>query len=141
MEFINHLLPESKTGLQYLDIALNIFHSGLVLFVVFGVFFRRLIKYHFPILLAIWASWVGLGMYVHHLGYCIITDWHWQVKAREGQVNLPGSYITYIFNAATGIKASNIIVAQITGAVMVIITLVSGIRYFSWLRNRKTLRA
>lgn len=30
-----------------------------------------------------------------HIGYCPLTDWHWDVKRELGEANLPASFIKY----------------------------------------------
>lgn len=41
------------------------------------------------------VSWLGFGLQ-YGLGYCFLTDWHWQLKRDMGEHNLPPSYIHYI---------------------------------------------
>ena len=37
-------------------------------------------------------------------GYCPCTDWHWEIKRRLGEVDLPNSYIKYYADKLTGIS-------------------------------------
>lgn len=44
------------------------------------------------------TSWFVLGPGLGRgVGYCVLTDWHWQVKRALGEQELPGSFITYMF--------------------------------------------
>jgi hypothetical protein len=44
--------------------------------------------------------WLGGGLYVGNIGYCPLTDWHWDIKAQRGELPLPNSFITYLLNKA-----------------------------------------
>lgn len=135
MEFLNHLLPETTEGLVRLNIFLHIIHSTMVWFVLLGVFFKRLIPLHFTIITLIWISWIGLGIKMKHLGYCILTDWHWQVKYRLAETDLPASYITYMLQMLTGVRFEDRSIAIFAGSVMVLITITSGTRFIIWWRS------
>ena len=52
------------------------------------------------------GSWVAFAPW-YGLGYCPCTDWHWQVKWALGQTDLPNNYLTYLFDAWTGIEVSD----------------------------------
>jgi hypothetical protein len=47
------------------------------------------------------ASWFVLGAW-YGVGYCLLTDWHWDIKRQLGEVNLPNSYIEYCLARFTG---------------------------------------
>jgi hypothetical protein len=47
------------------------------------------------------ASWFGLGL-CYGWGYCLCTDWHWQVRSRLGFED-PPSYIQLLIREVTGI--------------------------------------
>lgn len=42
--------------------------------------------------------WLAGGLWVGHIGYCPLTDWHWSVKRMRGETDLPASFITYLAN-------------------------------------------
>jgi hypothetical protein len=46
-------------------------------------------------------SWFGLGIF-YGWGYCPITEWEWNVKARLGETHLPNSFIKYYADKITG---------------------------------------
>lgn len=37
---------------------------------------------------------MGLG-YFYGWGYCLLTDWHWEIKRKLGEVDLPSSFVSY----------------------------------------------
>lgn len=87
--------------LAVLDYAFLIFHTSLILLNLFGWIWRPLRKANLVLLLLTAASWFGLGIW-YGWGYCLCTDWHWQVLAQRGVKNLPRSYITYLVHQWSG---------------------------------------
>ncbi len=85
-----------------LDIGIYLFHNALIGFNLFGWAWRRTRVANLVTLLLTGASWTVLGLW-YGLGYCPITDWHWQVKTRLGQTDLPHSYIKYLIDTPTGL--------------------------------------
>jgi hypothetical protein len=81
--------------LQWLDVAFSVFHVGLILFVVVGWTWRPLLRLHLAVLLMTGFSWFVLGLR-YGIGYCPCTEWHWRVKYRLGEYDLPHSYIEYL---------------------------------------------
>ncbi len=107
------------------DYFFHFVHLGVIGFNLFGWVHpvtRRAHRY----LVALTATcWLGVGLAVGAIGYCPLTDWHWQVKRALGQDILPRSYIDYILQAA-GIYAQPLtvdIVVGVTFALIVVITL------------------
>ena len=70
-------------------------HTALIAFNLFGWVVPLTRRLNLFALLATGLSWTALG-YWYGLGYCPLTDWHWQVLERLGNHNLPRSYITYL---------------------------------------------
>lgn len=89
-------LPEA------LDYFFVLFHSSLILFVLFGWLKRSWRKLHLLCVIMIGASWFGLGL-IFGMGYCPLTDWHWSVLTKMGETGLPASYVQYILIRLTGI--------------------------------------
>lgn len=46
-------------------------------------------------------NWFGFGLY-YGFGYCFLTDWHWQIKEKLGEKDVPSSYIKYVLDEVTG---------------------------------------
>ncbi len=91
--------------LQFIDIFFVIFHSALILFNLFGWIVPRLRKAHLVCVLLTGGSWFILGLF-YGIGYCPLTDWHWQVLMKMGETGLPASYVQYILERITGISIS-----------------------------------
>lgn len=77
------------------DWALHALHLGIIALNLFGWMWARTRRASLACLLITAASWFGLG-YFYGLGYCVITDWQWQIKHALGEVALPASYILYL---------------------------------------------
>ena len=86
----------------FLDYFLLVTHSTLVLFILSGWIWARTRRLHLAATLLTWSSWVGLG-FQYGFGYCVCTDWHWQIKRRLGETHLPNSYIKYYLDRLTGV--------------------------------------
>ncbi|RMD98534.1 MAG: DUF2784 family protein [Calditrichaeota bacterium] len=86
---------------KILDVFFLVFHSSLILFNLFGWIWRKTRKWNLLLLVLTGLSWFGLGIW-YGIGYCPCTDWHWQVKWKLGQHNLPNSYVKYLIDTLTG---------------------------------------
>ncbi len=94
---------------EALDIGLFLFHTLLVAFNLTGWIWRKTRRLHLVTISLTCLSWFGLGIF-YGFGYCPSTDWHWQVKARLGETDLPASYVKYYVDAATGLDWSPVLV-------------------------------
>jgi hypothetical protein len=97
----------------FLDLFFLIFHTALTLFNLFGWIWKRTRKLNLITLLLTFLAWFGLGIF-YGIGYCPLTDWHFQVLRKSGETNLPDSYITYIIQRLTGFSPSERIVEIFT---------------------------
>lgn len=86
-----------------LDVFFVVFHGGLVLFNMTGWIWPKTRKLHLATMGLTIASWFGLGIFFGW-GYCPSTDWHWDVKRRLGETDLPNSYIKYYLDSITGMS-------------------------------------
>jgi hypothetical protein len=95
----------SLTPKVFLDLILDkffiIFHTSLALFNLFGWIWRKTRKINLLLLLITLFSWIILGIW-YGIGYCPLTEWHWQVRYRLGLYNMPGSYIKFLLDTLTG---------------------------------------
>ena len=48
------------------------------------------------------------------LGYCPLTDWHFNVLEKLGKTDLPNSYIKYLTDRITGLELNASLVDNIT---------------------------
>ena len=87
--------------LQLLDKFFFVFHSGLILFNLFGWMWRKTRRLNLLILLLTAFSWFFLGIW-YGFGYCPSTDWHWQVRAQLGYYDMPHSYTKFLVDTFTG---------------------------------------
>ena len=87
--------------LAILNIAFFVFHTVLILFNVFGWAHPKTRRWNLATLLLTLASWVGMGMF-YGMGYCICTDWHWQVREAMGIQDTASSYIVLLVRNVSG---------------------------------------
>lgn len=87
----------------FLDVFFVVFHGGLVLFNLVGWIWQKTRKLHLATISLTILSWFGLGIF-YGWGYCPCTDWHWDVKRRLGETDLPASYVKYYLDAITGLS-------------------------------------
>jgi len=91
--------------LQFLDHFLTVFHSAFVLFVLIGWIHSRTRKAHIVALVLTAIAWGLLGL-KYGLGYCPLTDWHWDIKRELGETPLPNSFTKYIIDKITGLNTN-----------------------------------
>ena len=84
----------------FLDYFFVTFHTGLVLFDLTGWAWKRTRRIHLIVMGLTIVSWFGLGLF-YGWGYCPCTDWHWAVKVKLGETNLPNSYVKYYVDRLT----------------------------------------
>ena len=88
-----------------LDIFFISFHTLLIFFNLFGWIWKPLRKANLISLLITGASWFILGIF-YGIGYCPLTDWHWQVLQKLGKYDIPNSYIEYLIERFSGFDVS-----------------------------------
>ncbi len=115
--------------LQFLDYFLTLFHSLFVLFVVLGWIPKTTRTAHLIALGLTLAAWLLLGIW-YGLGYCPLTDWHWDIKRALGERHLPNSFTKYIFDQITGFNANKAVVDAITALGLVFGMVMAGIKYW-----------
>lgn len=77
----------------------HILHLTVIAANLTGWMFPRTRRAHLLLVTMTLFSWVVPG-FRYGLGYCFVTDWHWQVLEAEGVTDLPASYISYILGLA-----------------------------------------
>jgi hypothetical protein len=133
--FLNSLLLQTAEHLRMLDMLLHAAHLGLIACALLGWLPRRLLPFHLFFIVVIWASWIGLGLYVGHLGYCVLTDWQWQVKWALGERDLPSSYIEYLLRSLWPEDIDDALVSNVTAVVFTVVTVASMVRFRRFCRN------
>jgi hypothetical protein len=91
---------------QALDWFFMAFHSLLIIFNLFGWIWKPIRRANLITLLLTGFSWVGLGM-IYGIGYCPLTDWHWEVLIKLGRTPQTPSYVGYLFERIIGVPVSN----------------------------------
>ncbi len=79
---------------QILDVFFILLHLAIIGFNLLGWISRRTLRWHLLSVILTAGSWFLLGIW-YGMGYCPITDWHWQVKRQLGAEDLPSSFITW----------------------------------------------
>ncbi len=80
---------------KVLDWVFVVFHTLLIFFNLFGWVWKPLRLWNLFTLLLTGLSWSLLGI-VYGLGYCPLTDWHWEVLYKLGKYPETSSYVAYL---------------------------------------------
>ena len=118
--------------LRFLDIILTFVHLVLIGFNLLGWIWPKTRKLHFITVLLTAGSWLILGLW-YGMGYCLITDWQWEVKEKLGESNLPNSFIKYYADKLSG---QNIDAGFIDTATAVTFAVVALLSLFLNFKNR-----
>lgn len=89
-------------------------HFIIILFNLTGWIWKSTRKAHLIVVAATLFSWLALGL-KYGLGYCFLTDWHWEIKRKLGETDLPASFVKYFLDQYTNIDLSANSVDLITG--------------------------
>ncbi len=100
--------------LRILDIFFVVFHTTLILFNSFGWIWYKTRRLNLVTLLLTGSSWLFLGLIVGTLGYCPLTDWHFNILAKLGKTNIPDSYVKYLADRLTGLDLNASLIDDIT---------------------------
>lgn len=87
--------------LAVLNVFLFAFHGALVAFNVLGWAWRRTRRLNLFTLLLTLASWTLMGLWFG-VGYCVLTDLHWRVRAAMGIHDTASSYLALLVRTLTG---------------------------------------
>jgi len=98
---------------KILDIFFFTFHTVVVLFNIFGWLIPRWRLANLIVLSLTAFSWFILGIW-YGWGYCICTDWHWQVREMLGYHDMSTSYIHFLILKITNVDLSVSLVDTVT---------------------------
>ena len=87
---------------QFLNTFFFIFHTAFTLFNMVGWIFPKTRKVHLITMTLTAISWFVLGIW-YGWGYCVCTDWHWNVREKLGLFDHSHSYIHFLLLKLTGI--------------------------------------
>lgn len=110
--------------LKFIDVFFIGFHTSLILFNVFGWLVPRWRFANFISLSLTAFSWFILGIWFGW-GYCVCTDWHWQIREMLGYHNTSSSYIHFLILELTNINIRGKSVDTYTAIVFVTAFLIS----------------
>ena len=99
---------------HFIDIFFVVFHSSLIIFNLFGWIWKKTRIWNLITLALTGASWLFIGLIIGMLGYCPLTDWHFNVLEKLGKTDLPNSYIKYLTDRITGLELNASLVDNIT---------------------------
>jgi len=99
---------------RILDILFVVFHTSLTLFNLLGWIWKKTRLANLITLALTGASWLFLGLLVGMLGYCPLTDWHFDILEKLGKTDLPTSYIKYLIDRLTGLDVNQTLVDKVT---------------------------
>lgn len=126
---------------ELLNITCFAFHSGLILFIVFGWIWRKTRWIHLFAAVLTAFSWFGAGLF-YGLGYCPFTEWHWRVRVHLGHVDMPRSYIKFLVDQLTGLNVPAFWVDAVTLAAFFIAAALSiGLTVRDWRRSKAEAQA
>ncbi len=100
--------------LRLLDVLFFWLHIFIITFNLFGWIWEKTRKWHLLVVGITLFSWIILGI-KYGFGYCFVTDWHWQIKQKLGETDLPASFIKYFFDRYTSFHWSAATIDLITG--------------------------
>ena len=89
----------------FLDKFFFIFHSALILLILFGWIWRKTRVANLIIVLLTAFSWFILGIW-YGFGFCPSTEWHWQVRMKLGHYDMPSSYTKFLIDSLTGMDVN-----------------------------------
>lgn len=118
------------------DLFFLIFHTVLTLFNLTGWIWKKARRLNLITLLLTGASWFILGLF-YGIGYCPLTEWHFQILEKLGETNLPYSYIDYLVERLTGVDFDAQLVDIATGVGFFLALGISAILNIrNWKKNR-----
>ena len=114
-----------------------VFHSCLIVFILFGWAWRKTRLANLVIILLTAFSWFILGLWYGY-GYCPSTDWHWRVRSKMGIRDLPESYTKFLVDSLTGGDVSQRVVDIFTLVLLLSALAISlTLNIKEWRENRK----
>ncbi len=117
-----------------LDVGFIVFHTGWILFNLFGWIWKRTRPWNLATLLLTAFSWLVLGIW-YGFGYCPCTDWHWQIRREMGYTDMPNSYIKFLIELLTGIDLSAALVDTATAGFFLLALIISACLNFRDLKK------
>ena len=101
-----------------------------------GWIWRKTRLPHLILLASTFFSWFILGIW-YGFGYCPCTDWHFQVRMKLGDFDLPYSYIKFCIDSLTGLEVNAKLVEMFT-LIFLVLALIASIfvNIKDWIKKR-----
>lgn len=96
-----------------LDWFFIVFHLFIIGFNLFGWIWPETRKAHLVVVGLTLGCWLVIGIW-YGIGYCPVTDWHWQIKEKLGETHLPNSFVKYYADKISGKNISSSLIDTIT---------------------------
>jgi hypothetical protein len=122
---------------EFLNVFFFVFHSSLILFILFGWMWRKTRKINLAVVLLTAFSWFFLGIW-YGFGYCPCTDWHWQVRMKLGYCDMPSSYLIFLIRSLTGWDVNKMLVDVFAVMFLFLALCVSVVVNYRGWKNRKS---
>ena len=106
------------------DLFFFLFHTTLILFNIIGWAFKRFRIYNLITLLLTAASWFILGIW-YGWGYCLCTDWHWDIREKLGYIDNTNSYIDLLIMKIIGLELNDTLIDNATAVVFLVSIILS----------------
>ena len=110
--------------LQFLNGFFIVFHTVWMVFNCVGWAGRKTRRLHLLTTLLTAGSWFILGIW-YGWGYCLCTDWHWQIRRALGYHDGNQSYTHLLIHALTGLNLSPQTTDILTGGVFTATTILT----------------
>jgi hypothetical protein len=127
--------------LVFLDVGFFVLHTVLIVVNMFGWIWKRTRILHLVTFCLTAFSWFALGAF-YGWGYCVCTDWHFEVRRRLGYDDPETSYIQLLARKLTGITLSRDVADGLAGGVFVGIVVATaavwGLEGYRWWRRTGT---
>jgi len=111
--------PYNIPVLAVLNILFLAFHTGLIVFNVFGWIWPKTRRWNLLTQLLTLSSWLIMGAF-KGIGYCLCTDIHWKIRQDMGITDDPNTYIGFLIQKVTGTLPSDAFIFNLTLAVFVV---------------------
>ena len=119
-------------SLYAIDVLFFVLHTTLILFNLAGWFWASTRRLHFICIAATLFSWVVMGAF-YGFGYCLCTDWHFQVRRSLGLSVFGHTYLQLMAQVFVGIEMSQGVSNLLAGGGLLFILLAM---VAVWIRQR-----
>ena len=116
----------ARSRIASLQTLFFVFHTAWMIFNMVGWAWRRTRPLHLLTMGLTAFSWFVLGIW-HGWGFCLCTEWHWEVRRRLGYQDPERSYTALLVRSVTGVHVNQALSETVTGIVFVVAALLGGV--------------